>query len=75
MIIETLQIILESGISLEKYMLTEYFEAAMKKARYEILTDDKSFYGSIPGFQGVWANGPTLEGCRAELRETLEDWG
>ena len=56
-------------------MLTEYFEAAMKKARYEILTDDKSFYGSIVGFQGVWANGPTLEVCRAELRETLEDWG
>jgi predicted RNase H-like HicB family nuclease len=55
-------------------MLTEYFEASMKKARYEILTDDKSFYGSIPGFQGVWANNPTLEGCRQELREALEDW-
>ena len=55
-------------------MLTEYFETAMKNARYEILPDDKSFYGHIPGFQGVWANGQTLEGCRQELREVLEDW-
>ena len=55
-------------------MLTDYFEAAMKKANYEILLDDKSYYGSIPGIQGVWANSPTLEGCREELREALEDW-
>jgi len=55
-------------------VLTDYFKAAMKKAIYEILPDDKSFYGSIPGFQGVWANNSTLEGCRQELREVLEDW-
>jgi len=55
-------------------MLTDYFEAAMKKAIYEILPDDKSYYGSIPGFKGIWANNPMLEGCRQELRETLEDW-
>ena len=55
-------------------MLTDYFEAAMKKAEYEILVDDKSYYGSIPGFKGVWANSPMLEDCRHELREALEDW-
>ncbi|ADJ26729.1 conserved hypothetical protein [Dehalogenimonas lykanthroporepellens BL-DC-9] len=55
-------------------MLTDYFEAAMKKAVYEILADDKTYYGSIPGFKGVWANHKTLEGCRQELREALEDW-
>lgn len=55
-------------------MLTDYFEAAMNKAVYEILPDDRSYYGSIPGFQGVWANARTLEDCRRELRETLEDW-
>ena len=37
-------------------MLTEYIEAAMKKARYEILPDDHSYYEEIPGFQGVYAN-------------------
>ena len=48
-------------MQMEKGVLTDYFEAAMKKAGYEILSDDKSYYGSIPGFQGVWANSPTLE--------------
>ena len=40
----------------------------------EILNDDKSFYGHIPGFNGVYANTPTLEGCRKELEEVLEEW-
>ena len=55
-------------------MLTEYIRAAMKRAQYEILEDDKSFYGEIPGFQGFWANADTLEACREELQEVLEDW-
>ncbi len=55
-------------------MLTEYLEAAMKKAHYEILPDDHSYYGEIPGFQGVYANEATLEDCRRELRSALEDW-
>lgn len=55
-------------------MLTEYIRAAMKKAVYEILPDDKTFYGEIPGFQGIWANADTLEVCREELQEVLEDW-
>jgi predicted RNase H-like HicB family nuclease len=28
----------------------------------------------IPGFDGVWANADTLEGCREELEEVLEEW-
>jgi len=55
-------------------MLTAYISAAMKLARYEILEDDGSFVGAIPGFQGVWANAKTLEECRQELQEVLEDW-
>ena len=46
----------------------------MQQAAYEILSDDGSFYGEIPGFQGVWANAATLEGCREELQSVLEDW-
>ena len=46
---------------------------AMRRARYEIL-DDESFYGEIPGFDGVWASATTLEGCREELEEVLEGW-
>ncbi len=55
-------------------MLTEYIKAAMRRAKYEILEDDGSFYGEIPECQGVWANAATLEACRDELQEVLEDW-
>ena len=55
-------------------MLSNYIQAAMRQAEYEILTDDDSFYGQIPEFQGVWANAPTLEACREELQEVLEGW-
>ena len=55
-------------------MLTSYIRAALRQAKYEILPDDGTFYGSIPGFQGVWANAPSLEGCREELEEVLEEW-
>ena len=44
-------------------MLTNYIRSAMRRATYEILPDG-TFYGEIPGFQGVWANSATLEGCR-----------
>ncbi|MFO7638899.1 MAG: type II toxin-antitoxin system HicB family antitoxin [bacterium] len=55
-------------------MLTDYITAAMHRARYEILPDDKSFYGEIPGFEGVYVNAADLETCREELESTLEDW-
>ncbi|OLE51764.1 MAG: HicB family protein [Acidobacteria bacterium 13_1_20CM_3_53_8] len=55
-------------------MLTNYIRAALHQARYEILPDDQSFYGEIPGFDGVYANAPTLEACREELAEVLEEW-
>ncbi len=55
-------------------MLTKYLRAALHQARYEILTDDQSFYGEIPGFGGVYSNAATLETCREELAEVLEEW-
>lgn len=55
-------------------MLTDYLRAAMARARYEILSDDGTFYGEIPELSGVWANAKTLEGCREELLEALESW-
>ncbi len=54
-------------------MLTEYIRAAMHRATYEILSDD-TFYGEIPGFQGVYANAETLEACREQLQEVWEGW-
>ncbi len=55
-------------------MLTKYLEAALRQAKYEILSDDGSFYAEIPGFDGVYANSDTLEDCREELEEVLEEW-
>jgi predicted RNase H-like HicB family nuclease len=55
-------------------MLTTYIRDAMRQAKYEILTDDGTFYGEIPGFDGVYANAVTLEACREELEEVLEEW-
>ena len=55
-------------------MLTDYIQAALRQARYEILTDDGTYYGEIPGFQGVYANAERLETCRQELAEILEEW-
>jgi len=54
--------------------LINYINEAMKKAKYEILSDDNSYYGEIPGFDGVYANASTLEKCREELKEVLEEW-
>jgi len=55
-------------------MLTGYIKAAMRRAHYEILPDDGSFYGEIEGFAGVYANADSLESCRDELEEVLEEW-
>jgi len=55
-------------------MLTKYIQAAMRQAKYEILSDDGSFYGEISGFEGVYANADSLEACREELEEVLEEW-
>ena len=55
-------------------MLTKYIEAAMRHAHYEILADDGTIYGEIPDCCGVYANASTVEECRAELAEVLEDW-
>lgn len=55
-------------------MLTEYISAAMHKAHYEFLPNDKVYYAEIDGFQGVYASANTLEECRDELNSVLEDW-
>ncbi len=54
-------------------MLTDYINAAMTRAKYKII-DDGTYFGEVPRLQGVWANAKTLEICRRELQEVLEDW-
>jgi predicted RNase H-like HicB family nuclease len=53
-------------------MVTKYLRAAMRDAKYELL-EEGGYYGSIPGFEGVWADAASLEECRDELAEVLEE--
>ena len=55
-------------------MLAKLIDEAMDRAVYEIIEDEGTYWGEIPGFQGVWARQASLEGCRRELREALSDW-
>ena len=55
-------------------MIREYINAALAKAHYETLSDDGSYYGEIPDFNGVYANAATPEECRTLLEEVLEEW-
>jgi predicted RNase H-like HicB family nuclease len=55
-------------------VLTKYIQAAMRRAKYEILEDDRSFYGHAPDLPGAWANATTLEECREKLQEVVEEW-
>jgi predicted RNase H-like HicB family nuclease len=55
-------------------MILEYINAALEKAKYEIIEDDEPYYGEVPELKGVWATGKTLEECRKNLAETIEGW-
>ncbi len=54
-------------------LMADYIEAAMREARYEVLKDG-TWYGEIPGLQGVWSDADTLEQSRKDLEEVLEEW-
>ena len=55
-------------------MITEYIEAALSRAKYEIIEDEEPYYGEVPELEGVWANGKTLEECRHNLAEVIDGW-
>jgi len=55
-------------------MLVEYIDAALSKAKYEIIDDGEPYYGEVPDLRGVWATGKTLEQCRRRLSEVIEGW-
>lgn len=55
-------------------MIRNYIDAALRQAHYEIIDDEEPYYGSVPGLQGVWASGKTLEECRDSLADVIEGW-
>ena len=54
-------------------MLVEYIQKTLENAKYKKL-DNETWFVEIPGFEGVWANGKSVEECRKELVEVLEEW-
>lgn len=55
-------------------MITQYIEAALSRARYEIIEDEEPYYGEVPELEGVWATGKTLEECCRNLAEVIDGW-
>ena len=55
-------------------MVLEYIQKALDRAHYEIIDDKDPFYGEVPGLDGVWASGKSLESCRQGLARAIEDW-
>ncbi len=54
-------------------MITDFINKKLDGAKYKLLKD-KTYFGELPGLRGLWANAKTLEACRKELQEVLEDW-
>lgn len=55
-------------------MIRGYIETAMQHAHYELIEDEEPFYGEVSELPGVWATGKTLEECRDNLIQAVEDW-
>ena len=54
-------------------MITRYLDRALKRARYRQV-DGAIFCATISGLRGVIATGPSLEVCRDQLAEVVEEW-
>lgn len=54
-------------------MIQEYIQKAVRKAQYKTL-EDETWFAEIPGFEGVWATADSIEECRQELIDVLEEW-
>ncbi len=54
-------------------MIQRYIAEALRKATYDKL-EDGTFVGEVPGLRGVIANARTLESCREQLAEVIEEW-
>ena len=54
-------------------MLSQFILKKLQSAQYKLLKDG-AYFGEIAGLAGVWASAPTLEACRNELQEILEEW-
>ncbi len=56
-------------------MIRAYIDNAMRHAHYEIIEQEGTpYYGEIPSLPGLMATGETLEQCRENLEDALDQW-
>ena len=53
--------------------LPDYIDWAIHRAQYT-RNADGTFFGEIPGFQGVWSCGDTQASATEELEGVLREW-
>jgi predicted RNase H-like HicB family nuclease len=51
----------------------DYLDAALDRVKYTGL-EDGSYCAEVRGLKGVIATGETLERCRGELQDVIEEW-
>jgi len=54
-------------------MFSEYIGAALRRAKYEQL-ENGTYMATVEGLRGVIATGETIEKCREDLIEVIEEW-
>jgi predicted RNase H-like HicB family nuclease len=54
-------------------MISRYLDEALNRARYQSMSDG-GYCATVRGLRGVIAHGRTLESCRANLAEVVEEW-
>ncbi len=54
-------------------MIARYIDKALRRARYTE-PDPGVYCATVPGLRGVLATAPTLEACRDQLAEVIEEW-
>jgi predicted RNase H-like HicB family nuclease len=53
-------------------VISRYVQKALRRAHYQQVDD--TFCATVPGLSGIVATGPTLEDCREQLAEVIEEW-
>jgi predicted RNase H-like HicB family nuclease len=54
-------------------LIARYIDKALRRARYAEV-DPGVYSAVVPGLRGVVATGSTLESCRDQLSEVIEEW-
>ena len=54
-------------------MILKYIDKALRRAHYT-QPDSGVFCATVPGLRGVLATASTLEACRDQLAEVIEEW-